>query len=465
MTLKNFWDKKIPTLLGIFLIAVAVGLTSYLAQIGVLPFLNAAPSETPTDIRITNISDFAFTVTYKTADSVIGTISYGTDKKLGQIALDDRDQKSGNPQNYNLHSITVRQLSASTTYYFSILSGKTTFLNNNQDFTVTTGPKVNRTPSDVPPVSGKIILPTGEIPTESLVFVKTAASQLLSTLTNSAGIYILPINTLRTSDLTDYAAITSGTAFYILANDNTYSSTALWSGDTSSPVPLLTLGNNYDFTASSTAIASTAALPIGFPQFNLDTSLNATPLVESPTDNESFSDQQPLFAGKALPNSTVEITIHSDQAIKTQVTSDKNGNWIYRPTTPLSPGQHTLTITTTNQNGILQTIEKTFTIFSSGTQVAQAATPSATPTSKPTPTLIPTVTVAPTNTPTLTSVPTPTLTLIPTTTNNTISSPTPTVATKLPPTGNNSSITIGIIGLLGTLAGIALFLASKGSAL
>lgn len=446
--MKNFWNKKIPTLLGFFLIASGILLTSYLAQKGILPFINAAPSETPTNIRITNMTDSSFTITYKTADSITGTISYGTNAGMGQIALDDRDQKSGRPQDYQIHSITLRQLTASTNYYYSIISGTTTFLNNNKPFILKTGPTIYSSPSDIPPISGRIITPDGNNAIFVIVFVKTITSQLLSTLTNNNGLYILPINTIRTSDLKYYEKIEPSNKFDLLVNNNNLLSTILWGGDTSKPIPLITIGNNYDFIVSSSPIASTSALPLGFPQFTLDQSLNATPVIITPTNNETFTDAQPLFAGKATPNSVVNITIHSSDIITTKVKADTQGNWIYRPSTPLAPGQHTIAMSTIDNNGIIKTIIKTFTIFASGTQVAEAATPSAT--------------LAPSATPTVTLTPTPTI--IPTISSSNIISPTQNPKT-LPATGSSSGIMLGLLGLLGSATGIILFLASRGTAL
>lgn len=448
---KNLWNKKVPTVLAFFIIAIGIGLTSYLAQTGIIPFLRAAPSETPTDIRITNINANSFTVTYKTADSVIGSINYGENKNLGQIALDDRDQKSGNPQNYKIHSITLRQLKPSTIYYFIILSGNTKFLNNNQNFILKTAPSLTITPSFAPPISGKIILPTSQSPSEALVFLKTSQSQLLSTLIKPDGIYILPINLIRTSNLTKNLEINNSTSFDIFTEDSSMNSTILWSGDTSNSIPLITLGNNYDFTSSNLPLASNSAVLIGFPRFALDQSLNATPIIESPTDNQNFSDQQPLFAGKGLPNTTINIVIHSSQIINAKITTDTQGNWIFRPSSPLSPGQHTIAITAVDQNGILKTIEKTFNIFQSGTTVAEAATPSAT---------IAPVTQAPTQ-----ALPTLTLTPTPVYQNNVSKFPSPTISSKLLPTGNSSAIITGALGIMGSVIGIVLFLASKGASL
>src|SRR6185312_548698 len=104
---------------------------------------------------------------------------------------------------------------------------------------------------------------------------------------------------------------------------------------------------------------------IGFPSFSTNSSLVATPVITTPTKDETFSDQQPQFSGKALPNQEVTIVVHSTDAISTTVTADANGTWSYRPSSPLAPGAHTISITTKNTAGILQTIEQSFTVYAS----------------------------------------------------------------------------------------------------
>lgn len=108
---------------------------------------------------------------------------------------------------------------------------------------------------------------------------------------------------------------------------------------------------------------------------NANTSDNSdSPVVSSPTSNETISDQTPAFEGKAKPNSTVTITIHSTQSITAKVTTDANGNWTYTPTTKLASGSHTITISATDSNGILKTITQTFSVLADQAQAAGAET-------------------------------------------------------------------------------------------
>ncbi len=452
--MRNIWNRKVPTILALVFITATVLGTTFLVQSGVIFFSGAAPSENPQNVRVTNISDTNATITYTTDAKVIGTISMGQDKNSLKTILDERDQQSGNPQLYRVHSISIKNLLPGTAYIFSITSGTTTYLNHDAYFTLQTAPKLNNNPSSQNPVSGKLVTADGNIPGEALVYVTADKGELLSTLTKASGIYTIPLNTYKTADGKTPFVFQNATPLHILATDGTSTSqaTVLLSG--SNPIPLITLSQTYNFTTSLQPLASdSAAASIGFPAFSSSNTLAATPVIITPKKNEAFTDAQPRFSGKALPNQTVTIEIHSSQVITGTVTTDTAGNWTYRPTQQLSPGNHTLTVMTKDANGILHTIEQSFTVFAAGSQVDQSATPSAQPTitiaiPTPTPTIQPS-SLTPTLQPTLAIKTTPSVTPRPT----------------LPPTGSNTIVVAGTTGIVTTVIGIVLFLISRGTAL
>ena len=456
--MRNIFDKRIPTLLAVLLLAIGVGATSYLVQQRVIIFQNAAPPDTPQNIRITNISDSSFTVTYTTVTSVIGTVTV-SEGSTTQTILDDRDEQSGVPKPYTVHSISIKDLKPDTTYSFKILSGTTTYLNADKPFTLTTAPQITGSPNEQNPLAGKIVLPSGEKPQAALIFATTDNGQLLSTLLNPSGLYILPLNTMRTKDLSAPMHFTSQSVMQLLITDGTATSNVSVGIGSINPVPPITLSQNYDFTMSTNPLATGSAQK-SFPIFSTDTTFSASPEIIVPKSNQSFTDTQPQFSGTALPNKTVSITIHSSNAIQAQVTTNAAGNWTYRPTTPLTPGKHTITITTADQYGILKTIEQSFVVYAAGSEVNQSATPSATlaPTATPTPTAtttpIPTRAIA-------TTTPTIGVTISPTTPISVKPSPRPT----LPSTGSNTVAVLGIGGLVTTVVGIVLFLITSGATL
>jgi hypothetical protein len=467
--MSNFWNKRIPTLFAFLLIAVGIGVTSYLTVTGVIPFGNAAPEENPQEVRITNVTDTSFTVTYKTDASIIGSVALGTDPSFGQVALDDRDQATGVPTQHILHSITIRNLKPLTKYFYAITSGRTTYMNRDSPFITITGPKIQSQPSPETPVAGSVQLLNGDKPDEALIYVNTQNGQLLSTLVKSNGIYIIPLNSMRTENLTSYIRFSPRSTLELLALGDSSESHATLFADKRGSVPAITLSNNYDFTLDTAPLTSGSKNPIGFPAFSLDTSIQPEPKIETPVKNQTFTDPQPVLNGKAMPNETVKIEIHSQAVISTSVTADQYGNWSYRPNIPLGAGQHTIVITTKDQNGIVKTIQQAFTIFALGTQVAEAATPSASPTVIITPSPLPSPSPSPTQMPTQTITPTPTITISPTLT----ATPSPTISLtitpvpsqKIPPTGSNALINIGAATLVTTVAGIVLFLVSSGISL
>jgi len=462
---ENFWNKKIPTILGILIITIGIGITTFLANQSTLLKSNASLSDQPKNVRITNITDTSFTVSYSTDGQVPGSLNYGIDKSLGQSALDDRDQQTGNLANYNIHNITVQRLSQQKQYFFTITSGQENYSNNSQPFAATTGPTLS-SPSNQEPMTGKIILPDGTIPSEALVYVTMDGAQVISTLVKSDGSYILPLNSLRTSDNSAYYIFSKDASIKILATGDSLSSNASLSFSQIHPVPTITLSKDYDFKTGEAPITIPVSLE-SFPSFESTPSAKTSPEILTPKENQSFTDQQPLFKGTGLPEQNVKIVIHSDTPTQANVTTDAQGNWSYRPTSPLSPGNHTIAITTKNSSGILQTISQSFVVYASGQQ-----------TNPPAPSVTPTPSVSLTTTPTPSS--TPSLKITPTPTAAPFKIVTPTVAPSLaqtqtkggvvisptgkplPPTGNPSIITVGIVGAIVALTGGLLFLLSHG---
>ncbi|HSX40765.1 MAG TPA: Ig-like domain-containing protein, partial [Candidatus Saccharimonadales bacterium] len=404
----------------------------------------------------------------------LGSVNMGKDKTLGQTILDQRNQ-TGTILSYQTHMMTAKNLSPQTLYYFAIESGTGTYLSNGQPYQVTTAPQISATPSATAPLSGKIELPDGSAATGALVYVDEQNSQSLSTLSKNDGSFSVPLADLRTKDLASYSALLTTSILHIQILGSNLASNILFSLTSDNILPLVTLSNNYDFTAQTSFEPSASSSAGGFATFLVGgkTQTATAPKITSPKNAGTVIDPQPVFRGTAMPNQTVVIIIHSTP-IQAQVTSDANGNWSFRPSTPLPVGNHTITITTKDSLGILRTITQSFTVFAAGTQVFQTATPSATPTIAavtaaptiltPTPTNVAVITLTPI--PTVLVTPTPTPTLIAATPFPTvILTPTPTPQQVIPPTGDASVLIAGAAGATTTVIGILLFLLSRGGAL
>jgi len=465
---KKFWDKRIPTLFGILLITLGIGVTTFLVNQGILFQSNASLTDQPQNVRITNITDSSFTVSYQTESKVIGSLNYGEDQKLGQPALDDRDQQTGNLTSYNIHNITVRNLSPQKKYFFSITSGQETFTNNGQTFEVDTGSKLSDSPPHQDPISGKILLSDGNPPKEAIVYVTADNSQVVSTLVKSDGSYILPLNSLRTNELVSYYSFPSNGNVKMLIFGDSLTSNILISLNQTRPIPTIMLSKDYDFRESQSPVATISGGLISFPSFT-STSSASTPQILTPKNGQELTDQQPLFKGTGEPGQDVKIIIHSDQAVQTTVKADQNGNWSYRPSSNLSPGTHTITIQAKDNSGILKTITQSFVVYASGQQINPPPSGSPTPIVSLNPISMPSpTTITITSTPTISAVPsitlTPSISLAPSITltqtkGGFVISPT---QKPLPATGNPSIMTAGIVGAVISLVGGLLFLLTRG---
>lgn len=459
---QSLWNQRIPTLLGMLLIAIGIGVTSFLVSRGIITIGRAGPSQNPQAIRITNISDTSFTVSYKTSGSVPGSVAYGTTKELGQVALDDRDQQSGSAKNYQIHSITLRNLQPNTPYFFSITSGDSSFLNNGEPFTLTTASKNVINPTQQQPLTGKVITTDAKPPAEAIVYLSVPNAQTLSILTKPDGSFIIPLNTLLNKSISAPFPLTQDTSLSLLILGQTEKSNVELTVKQSNPVPVITLSQNYDFAvdtfpldADKSIIASQAA-EASFPFLSAsEINTNITPQVISPKNDETFTDQQPVFRGTASPNSDVIVVINSDEQIQSKVKTNANGSWSFRPQTKLSPGEHTLSVSARDNLGILNTITRSFTVHAQGTQVNQSATPSATPKiaiMSPTPTLFvlstPTISaITPTTIPSQIVLLSPTSPLGGTTKGG----------EPIQPPGSTTLVTISIGAIITTIVGILLF--------
>ncbi len=463
---RSLWNKRIPTILGVILLGVGLFSVTWLVNSGALFLTKAAPEYAPENIRITNLSDTSFTVSYITKEPVIGTLSYGESTSLGKVALDDRDQQSGTPQPYLTHHITVKNLSPNTKYYFSITSADKTFLDKDMPFVVQTLSPLSDKPPSQPPIVGKVVYPDGTTDNNVIVFLVSDNAQVISTLTKKDGSFVLPLNAIRTKDHTSYLQLQSNTVIKLLVKSPSDESRVSLLGSQINPVPQITLSNNYDFTTTfeplSDNLSSESAsqsLKENFPSFTATEALPTEPRILVPKNQETFSDQQPEFEGTAPPGSEVEIEINSQTAIKTTIKADTKGIWSFRPQQKLEPGEHTITIKTKDENGILRVIKRSFTVYAQGSQFTEPSVSPQEPT--PTPTLTPTPT--PTQQPTPTETPTPTL-ITPTSTPKIDLSPTPTLPPPQESPGSSMVILSGIIATLTAGVGLLLFILSRGKA-
>ena len=461
-------QKRMPTLLGFILVGVGISLSSWFLQTGVLFPTEAGVGSTPQNVRISNVSDSAFTLSFTTTDAVIGSVSYGTTSTDEKQALDLRDKASGTPKEYTVHYIEVENLKPGTTYLYKIISGGEEYQKSGAAFTFITPGTVNGTVSKPLVISGQVQLSNDD--SSGIVYASLPDSQVVSSLIKSDGTFSISNNNLRSKDFLPGVSFSESTQVNILVTSGSGSSKITATLGTSNPLPIVSLSQNYNFTLGSEPIgefdASNSADLEGFPSFTVDVDEeNVEDAVEitTPETNEGFSDQQPQFNGRALPNADVEVIVHSDEEVKATVKANSRGSWTFRPSSRLSPGEHTITIRTRDSFGILKEIQQSFVVYAEGSQftdpsVSPVRTPTATRVPSPTPrvSLSPTVAVSPT--PTLTVIPSPSPTLF-------VVAPSISPVQPVPDAGSPYLILSGLVGIVTLSAGLFVLFMSWGKAL
>jgi len=417
--------KQIPTLLGLGVLVVGLiaGLIFFSGGTGVFA-PRASAETTPKNIRITNVSDKTFTISFYTDLATPGFVKYG--KEAGSLkaqATDDRDQLSGVVGQYKLHHITVRGLDPGVPYYYTLGTGsKSTFDNQGEPFTITTA----LDPKTPPPASKTIygsVLSQGGTPAEgSIVYVTIEGVGDLSSMVRSSGSWATSLASAWDSTGQNYAEIEDSTTVDILAQGESASLTANIKTTVadSQPAADLTLGQGSSTaeTASKKQIAMTdtkadhatnsATTP---PYVSLtpaikpfEASLSATPSVSpvstnsarlTPTPTSSLSSNKivvestisafldleeiaeatdstqiitqpkPVIKGIAAPSVVINISVHSEVEYTDQVTADENGDFEFdmtQYTEGLEPGEHTITYSYVDpETG--EEIEKTHTFY------------------------------------------------------------------------------------------------------
>lgn len=201
------------------------------------------------DIRVSNVRDTSFTVSWLTNVPSSGEIRYGTSSgSLNQTAHDAR----GAPTFDDTHYVTIAGLDPAATYTFDIVSGSTTHNNNGNHFAVTTGPTLGVPSSDT--IFGQVYKQNGTtVAAGTIVYVtlhdadasgSPGDAALLSALVEPNGYWNTNLGNVRVGNLGsyfDYAA--SGDQVRVQARgaaDGSGCQTVDTGDDT--PVPPIVLG-------------------------------------------------------------------------------------------------------------------------------------------------------------------------------------------------------------------------------
>ena len=405
---------KIPTIIGIVILLAGTFAGVYFLRMNQIFRIGASPTATPKDIRTGNLSDTSATISWITEGATSDFISWGE----SQGSLNNVEKESETDQKFFTHSITLTGLTPDTTFYYSINSEGTSFDNNGVLWQFTTGSQITVNQNSNP-ISGSVITSSGQPVKRALVYV-TIDGYLLSTLTSDAGNFVLQLSSARTSDLKSVTQINMAQTLLTVSvqAEGGETASAQIFPQSSNPIPPLVLGQVQDYRSSPpNQDGQNPNVNLNLPadasqesKFNVSTNSGAVKptsvILESINEGETVTSNQPQFFGKGPAGETITITVHSEQIPPQTVQIPGNGSWSYSPSTPLSEGPHSITISWLDATGITRTLTRNF-VVQAGEVPAfvsspSGSTPSPTPTSSPTPTVKPSSSPTPTSTPTAT---------------------------------------------------------------
>lgn len=364
----------------------------------------------PQKVRITNVADNKFSVSWITTTSTSGSVEYGkTGEKLDKTASDERDSGS-TPGSYTTHHVTIDSLQPNTSYSFRILSGskKTSFDNSGVAYSTTTGPVIAGTPA-AKSFYG-VVQPSAKSPADgALVYIVLPGSAPASTLVKASGTYTVSLPTMRTTDLKSYVTYDpAATIVTVTVESGKEQSTASVSTANMAPVPTITLGQNADFrnAPETPAVAEVATTPQPSSSaaeaptiFNVeplqDGSINAVTntglaILNPATEGETLATLRPEFRGTAPSGTTLTIALTGQKAVSDTVSVASDGTWSWAPVIDLKTGKQTITVSYLATGGTTQKLSRGFSVsttkvssdpafVSSPSASTKAATASATP--------------------------------------------------------------------------------------
>lgn len=182
-------------------------------------FSKASVSPEPQNIKITNLSDNSFTITWVTNQKTPGFVTYGISESLGLTTQDDRD--SGSPTNRFTHHVTLKNLDPETNIFYNITSGGKVFNQKGKPYTQKTASVLNQTPPLPKTIIGKVLNSDNKPVDESVVYLSASGNQLLSSYTRNNGNWLITLNTARTQDLNSYFDPLPGTQLNITISSGT----------------------------------------------------------------------------------------------------------------------------------------------------------------------------------------------------------------------------------------------------
>lgn len=383
---------KIPTILAVLILMFAVAAGVFLVQNNQVFRIGASPEAAPQDVRVTNTGSSSVSISWTTDKATVGTIVWGD--RVNQV---DKKLPSTETEGQNVHLINLTDLTPETTYYFKVVSDGTEYDNSGIPWQTTTGPTLATPTQQTQIMSGKVLTATGEPASRALVYITGSGMSPLATQTTATGSWVIQVSEARTSDLNSFFNLTTNPVVQIFVQAGPSGVASATAKTNLDPVPDMILGKTYDFTTQTNPEDSNVPdVDLNIPEettpsskFNIsESTASPTPVktvtISNVKEDEVITTTEPEFFGQGPAGTTITISVHSEVPVTGTTKVSSTGTWSWTPPEGLAPGEHTITITWKDAQGVLQSLTRTF-VVQAAEGPAFVATPSASPKTSATP--------------------------------------------------------------------------------
>ena len=421
-------EKHFSTILGsIFLVAcIAIGI--YLTKSKLILGSKASSDCRPLNPQVVNITNTTADISFVT--TAVCSVSVSVNNQIFN------DVKSTSTS--KIHYFQIKNLSAVTSYHYSLISNGQAIDDNTYIF------QTGSPPLSPLPVSnlawGRVLNPDKKTAANAIVYLNIPGSSPLSSFITTDGNWSISLASSFNDSKKDWFTPPSAAVeeeIIVISEDN-ITTQVINTTNLNNPVPDIIIGQNSLSAPISSPITSgnlSGISPVSNAQ-SLD--------ILNPRDGETLNNSRPEFFGTAPINSKVVIEVHSDVITTADTQSDITGSWHWSPPENLTLGDHTIIVKVQDPaTGSWQSISRNFTVLAANNNsLAFVASGSATTiTTTPTPTLTSKLTTTPTST--LKITPTTTSTITPT---SVVRVAHPSSSSSTPPVSGNSLPTVVIIG-------------------
>lgn len=235
-------ENRLPTIIAITFLLVGVIVGVLLVESEKVFQLKATAGVEPKYIRVSNNTQESFTVSWVTDKESVGQVIWGTTS--GKL---DAMEKSANPYPDYTHSITVKNLSSKTTYYFKIISNGKIFDSKGIPWKTSTGAVIENT-SKANPISGIVTTRAGMPVANALVYAVVGGGGVLSTKTEPDGSWYLLISEARNPDGNSYIKVQENTPIEVSVFAGPFGVASVkGSVNSAKPLPPIRLGETFSF--------------------------------------------------------------------------------------------------------------------------------------------------------------------------------------------------------------------------